>query len=189
MMSKTKNTPHRLANRLTADEFMAKHQRELAEDDRLKLPPTPLGLSKLARGGLDYLDPEVAEYFRALTSTNDYRLISDLKQWWLVRLLKAAVKEDCPEGYRELLESWLIRLGVEPPDGVLIPRRKSRGAPLKKSTEEIYRQWIGQERPDWSKLAHVIYGRAYLEADSNQRKKLRDRCRQAVERHKKRLAT
>ncbi len=187
-MSKVKNIMNR-RKQLTADEFMAKHQPELAEDDRFKLPPVPLSLSKIALGGLDYLDPEVAAYFRALTSTNDYRLMSDLKQWWLVRLLRTAVEEDCPEGYRELLEDWFIRLGIEPPDGVLIPRRKSRGAPLKKSTEEIYRQWIGQERPDWQKLALITYGRDYIVADVNQRKKLRDRCRRAVERHQKRLAT
>jgi hypothetical protein len=174
---------------LTADEFMAKHQREIAEDDRLKVHP-PLSLSKAGgTTGLSDLTAEVTAYFRALTSTPDYRLISQLKEWWLVRLLRAAAEDDCPEGYRELLEDWLIRLGVEPPDGVLIPRRKLRGAPLKKSTEEIYRQWIGQERPSWRELAYAIYQREYTAADTKQRKNLRDRCRRAVERHQERLAT
>jgi hypothetical protein len=142
---------------LPVDQFKAKHQREFAEDDRLSLPPPPLALSQTRSTGLGNLDPEVYSYFKAITSTPDSRLISQLTQWWLVRLLRAAVEEDCPEGYRELLEDWLIRLGVEPPEGVFIPHRKSPGAPTKKSTVAIYRTWIGLGRPTWSELAYNVY--------------------------------
>jgi hypothetical protein len=180
-MSKNKHASHGPARQLTVDEFKAKHQREFAEDDRLSLPPPPLSLSQMESPGL-HLDPEVYAYFKAMTSTPDSRLISQLAEWWLVRLLRAAVKEDCPEGYRELLEDWLIRLGVEPLEGVFIPHRKSPGAPTKKSTVEIYRTWIGLGRPTWSELAYNIYRREYTVADAGRRKKYRDLCRRAVRR-------
>jgi hypothetical protein len=61
--------------------------------------------------------------------------MSELKKYWLVRLLKAAKKENSPEAYRELLEGWLIRLGVEPPQGVFLLSRRRRGAPRKASID------------------------------------------------------
>ena len=92
-------------------------------------------------------------------------------------------QENSPEGYRELLEGWLIRLGVEPPEGVFLPPRRGRGAPRKASTEQIYRIWLEDGRPDWSTLAYDVHRAAYTRADAKQRKTLRDFCRRAVRRH------
>jgi hypothetical protein len=174
---------------LTAEEFMAKHQSELAEnDEELKIGPPPASISQMATL-TDHYDPELSAWFHALTNTHTYRLISDLRQWWLVRLLGAAKKENSHEAYRELLEGLLIRLGVQAPEGVLIPHRRSPGAPPKKSTEQIYRTWIEIGQLEWSSLACIVFGRDYTAAGPEQRKKLRDRCRRAVERYKMRLAT
>ena len=106
----------------------------------------------------------------------------ELKRYWLVRLLKAAKKENSPEAYRELLEGWLIRLGVEPPQGVFLLSRRRRGAPRKALTEQIYQIWLRNERPAWGELAYNVYGADYTRADSKLRKRLRDRCARAVRR-------
>src|SRR5690242_1153497 len=171
---------------LTAEEFMAKHQSKLAENDE-KIGPPPASISQKATW--NHYDAELSAWFHALPHTYTYRIISELKQWWLVRLLGAAKKESSPEAYRELLEGFLIRLDVEAPEGVFIPHRRSPGAPPKKSTEEIYRTWIEKGKPGWSSLAYFVSGQDYTAADANQRKKLRDRYRRAVARHQKRLAT
>src|SRR6266849_7459292 len=138
MMSKVKPTAAAGAKELTAEEFMARHQSELAEDESLKLGPPPRMVSQV---GLANADPEITAWFRAVTNTHEYQLISELRKWWLVRLLVAANKENSPEAYRELLESFLIKLGVEAPEGVFIPRRGPRGAPRKQSTEQTYVTW------------------------------------------------
>jgi hypothetical protein len=132
MMSKIKRTAAARMKQLTVDEFMAKHQNELAEDDSLKVGPPPPALSKATSGPIGMpLDPEVSAYFTAVTNTHEFRLFDELREWWRVRLLGAAKKENSPEADRELLEGILIRLRVEAPEGVFIPRRKSRGAPRK----------------------------------------------------------
>jgi hypothetical protein len=188
MMSKIKHIAKVGVKQLTADEFFVKHQSELAEDDSLKVEPPPQ-LSKMTSSPIWMpLDPEVSAYFAALTNTNESRLRSKFGSWWRVRLLAAAKKENSPEAYRELLEGLLISLGLEPPDGVLVPRRRPRGAPRKQSTEQTYRTWILNGQPRWSELAYIVFGRDYIGADANQRKNLRDRCEKAVKRQK-RIAT
>jgi hypothetical protein len=190
MMSQKKRTAAAGVKQLTADEFMAKHKKELAENDFLKVGAPPPAFSKATSGALGTpLDPEVSAYFTALTNTHEFRLLSELRKWWRIRLLRAAKEENSPEAYRELLEGLLIRLCVEAPDGVFIPRRGSRGAPRKQSTEQIYGAWIANGLPSWGELAFFSFGRDYTVADEKQRKKLRDRCRQAVGRESKRLAT
>jgi hypothetical protein len=117
-------------------------------------------------------------------------LIRELRKYWLVRLLRAAKKENRPDAFRDLLEGWLIRLGVEAPEGVFVPLQGSPGRPRKSSTEEIYRAWEAQEdRNDLRHLAFTIFGRDYNRADARCRKNLRERCRNAVKRHQKYLAT
>jgi len=101
---------------------------------------------------------------------------------WVIRLLKAAANENSREAYRELLEGLLIRLGVEPPDGVLLPSPRPRGAPHKASTELIYQVWLQNGKPNWNSLAYEFYRAHYTSADAKVRKTLRDRCRRAVKR-------
>ena len=64
--------------------------------------------------------PAFEAWLRETKAAPGYRLMKELKQYWLVRLLRAAIKENSPQAYSELLEGWLIRLGVEPPKGVLL---------------------------------------------------------------------
>src|SRR5690242_19956955 len=120
-MPRIKTTAAAGIRQLTAAEFMAKHQSELEENDELKVGPPP-SISQMAT--LTEHDPELSAWFHALTQTYTYRIIGELRQWWLVRLLGAAKKENSPEAYRELLEGFLIRLGVEAPEGVFIPHRR-----------------------------------------------------------------
>jgi hypothetical protein len=168
------------------ENFRAKHSSVLAEDDLQKIGPPPRSLYEPASLGLNSLPTELSAYFDSLTKSHDFQLVRQLQQWWLVRLLNAAARESCPEAYREFLEELLIRLDVEPPDGVLVPHRRARGAPIKKSTEEIYQTWIGLCKCSPGQLAFHVYGSSYTAANTKERKILRDRCRQAVERYKKR---
>lgn len=65
----------------------------------------------------------------------------------------------------------------------------SEGRParhIKKLTEEIYRTWIGLGECPMNQLAFYVYRNDYSKANSKERKKLRDRCRQAIERCQKR---
>jgi hypothetical protein len=168
------------------ENFKAKHSGLLAEDDRLKIGPPPRSLFEPARVGLSSLPAELSAYFHTLRESRDFRLARELRQWWLVRLLRAAAQERSPEAYRHFLEDLLIRLDVEPPDGVLVRHRRAPGAPIKKSTEEIHRTWIGLGKCSPRQLASFVYGTEYNKANTKERKILRDRCRQAVKRGQKR---
>jgi len=170
---------------LPAAEFMAKHTQELAESEQevsmtlfaLTFPEGQISLASLMTP-----NPKLDAWLQAREALPGYRLMSELKRYWLVRLLKAAKKENSAEAYRELLEGWLIRLGVEPPQGVFLLSRRRRGAPRKASTEQIYQIWLRNARPPWGELAYNVYGADYTRADSKLRKKLRDRCIRAVRR-------
>lgn len=170
---------------LPAAEFMAKHTQELAESEqevsqKLFASIFPEGHISLASLTTPY--PKLDMWFQARQALPGFRVMSELKKYWLVRLLQAATRENSPEAYRELLEGWLIRLGVEPPQGVFLPTRRGRGAPRKASTEQIYQIWLQNERPAWGELAYHVYGADYTRADSKLRKTLRDRCVRAVRR-------
>ena len=102
---------------LPAAEFMAKHAQELAESEQvvsLNLLASIFGEGPIPLSRLVASNATLDTWLQARTSLPGYRLMSDLRKYLLVRLLKAAKKENSPNGYRELLEGWLIRLGVEP---------------------------------------------------------------------------
>jgi len=169
---------------ISADEFMARHANELAESEDMmalqqlgSLFPEGVPLAVVANPSSEF-----QAWLREIEAAPGYRLMKELKQYWLVRLLKAAKKENNPQAYRELLEGWLIRLGVEPPEGILLRPRRSRGAPQKQSTEQIYRIWVQNDRPEWSTLAYHVYRAEYTKADAKQRKRMRDLCQRAVKR-------
>jgi hypothetical protein len=171
---------------LPAAEFMTKHSRELEESEEwinMKLMSSMFPEGQTSLAWLVTPSPTLDAFLQAKQASPGYRLMAELRQYWLVRLLRTAKKENSPEAYRELLEGWLIRLGVEPPDGVLLPLRRRRGAPHKESTEQIYRTWLQNDRPEGSALAYAVYRADYTGADAKQRKKLRDRCLRAVRRY------
>lgn len=173
--------------KMSAAEFSAAHATELAETEQVvslellasSFPEGAIPLSQLAAP-----NPAFNAWLEARAALPGNRLMFELKQYWLVRLMKAALDENSPEAYRELLEGWLIRLGVEPPEGVLAPLRRRRGAPLKVSTEQIYRIWLQNAQPSGRELAFEVYGADYIRKDAKQRKILRDRCLQAVRRYR-----
>jgi hypothetical protein len=172
--------------KVPAAEFMAKHENELAESEELVSAKLLATLSPGGQRSMAWLvnpSPARDAWLQAKEADPGYRLMQTLKQYWLVRLLRAAKKENSPEAYRELLEDWLIRLGVEPPEGVFLPARRPRGAPRKESTEQIYRIWLQNGQPEWSALAYAVYRTEYTKSDTKQRKKLRDRCCRAVRRY------
>ncbi len=175
----------KISSTVALENFKAKHSRVLAEDDLLKIGTPPRSLYEPARVGLSSLPTELSAYFDRLTKSHDFQLAREIQQWWPVRLLRAAAQEHSPEAYRLFLDDLLIRLDIEPPDGVLVRHRRAPGAPIKKSTEEIYRTWIGLSKCKPSQLAFYVYGTEYTRANTKGRKTLRDRCRQAVKRGQK----
>ncbi len=171
---------------LSAAEFMTKHASELAESEEIishKLLASAFPEGKITLQDLLRPSPAIEAWERARAELPGYQLRRQLKQYWLFRLLEAARKENSPDAYRELLEGWLIQMGVEPPEGVLTSPRRPRGAPRKESTEQIYRKWLTNGRPAWNQLAYDVYGADYTKADARQRKRFRDRCQRAVQRY------
>jgi len=172
------------AKPVSVQEFMAKHASELAEAEELK-PSPPLTLSQIGAGS----SPELRAWFKAQVTPASL-LMDKLKQWWLFRLLAAAKTENCPQAYRELLEFFLARMKVSPPEGVLIPLPGDPGRPRSEVTSKIYRTWVLLGKPSLytQKLSRQFYGSSeFAEADSGKKKKMVDQCRQAVRRHRKRI--
>lgn len=170
---------------LSADEFMARHEREFSESEEIasvRLLTSLYPDGKIPASWLMAPSPSLEAWQQAIAKLPGHRLIHELKDYWRIRLLRAAVKEGSPEAYRELLEGLLIRLGVEAPEGVFLSSRRSRGAPPRESTAAIYRLWLQNNRPGYSALAHAVYQAEYIKANAQERKKLRDRCRRAVQR-------
>jgi hypothetical protein len=113
----------------------------------------------------------------------------EVEQWWPIRLLREAAEEGDSEGCKRLLYFFLSELGVRLPKGVLIPFRGKRGRPNK--TEGIYEAWIAKGRPATTgrvcdDLAKTFYAAEFAQAKANPnlRKKLRDRVRSTIVRHR-----
>jgi hypothetical protein len=108
------------ASQLAVNTFIARHEREYAESDEGR---SARQLDELFPGGripLGWLmkpSPERDAWILAKTTSPDHVLMNRVKGWWLVRLLRAAGRENSAEAYRELLEDLLFRLGSEAPEG------------------------------------------------------------------------
>lgn len=84
--------------------------------------------------------------------------------------------------YRDWERSWVSRL---------LARQKGRpGRPTKGTTERIYKTWVGMDRPSVYKneLAQKFFGSEFTKADAKERRRLRDMCRNGVERVRKKHA-
>jgi hypothetical protein len=93
-----------------------------------------------------------------------------------------------------MLEYLLARLHAMPPDGVLVPEKKKHGRPFEEATRRAHELWVQAKRPVLSaKILDVFVKVLYPEtfhvamADSDERKKLRDRIRAAILRHDSKL--
>ena len=168
-----------------ASEFNERHKAEFEESEdaqSTKLLSAIFPQGKLSLASLCTPSPERDAWLSAREALPSRQLIRSMRNYWLVSLMKSATQENSTEAYRDLLEELLIRLGIEAPEGVLVPRRRRVGAPSKRSTSEIYQTWILNDRPGWGELAFRIYGSEYTRSDASQRKRLRDLCRRAVQR-------
>ena len=135
--------------------------------------------------------PKNADKLRPLSSVNEPHepllRVSALKDSWFGRVLRAAAEENCPAAFRDLVELWCMSMGARPPDGVFVRRPGKPGAPHSEETAKIYAAWIRLGRPPLGsrKLAHAVYGSELTRADTKTRKRLVDKCRQAVLRSQK----
>ena len=191
-MKNRKPASARQSKQLTVDEFKARHEKEFSESVEFENVKQLSALFPRGRVPTSWLfnpSPEREAWLTTMTSTPEYRLMKELKRFWLVRLLKAAKRENCPQAYRELLEDLLIRLGVEAPEGVLVAPPGIAGRPRKQSTEEIYRIYIENGRPKGAHLAYVVYRSDYIRADSKSRRKMQQQCFASVKRYEAQQAT
>jgi len=105
---------------------------------------------------------------------------------WLVGILKAAAREDCPTAFASFLQAWLEEIGAKPSENMLIELRirGTRGRPRSTDTERIYAKWISIGRPSIHKntLARAVYGKTFNTGDTVSRKHKVDRCRRTIER-------
>jgi hypothetical protein len=175
--------------RLSFDEFRARHEAVFAEDEDLLLAKalSSGGNKRVSLASSSTFGPDYGPWF----ASQGYRLTKELQTYWRVRLLAAAAKENSPEAFRDMLESWLSKLRIEAPKGVFTPSRRALGEPVKRSgrpisseNEQIYSIWnrIGQPSPYSNALANAFYGPKFTIASGTDRRKMRDRCRNAVDR-------
>ena len=111
------------------------------------------------------------------------------KTWWLLRMLKAASRENSPQAYQGMLEFWLTRIGAPVPLGVFKPLPSS-GRPVKGESIAAHREWISAGKPPLDggefcdqvamKLYPVEFARS--KPRSKKRNYLRQRVRQAIRR-------
>jgi len=102
-----------------------------------------------------------------------------------LRVLAAAASQNCPSAFSHYLQRWLCNLGIKTPEAVFRPIRYGspglRGDP---ATDAIYILWIAIGEPSLTstKLAKERYKAAYSTAKVDERKRMVDRLRRAVER-------
>ena len=102
-------------------------------------------------------------------------------------LLKAADGENSPEATKELLKMLLISLGVKDTEGVF---PGMLGRPISNQAAVIYSTWLrlGKPSPSTNKFAREVFGPAFTSANGQDRRRMCNRCRQAVRRYLNRLA-
>lgn len=110
-----------------------------------------------------------------------------LRDSWLGGRLREAAAENDATLYKLLLCHLLRALGASPPPrGVFTPWPKmgKGGAPMKGETQKIWDKWIDLDFPSpyKNRLAQEVYGSDFTRANANDRRTMRDTCRQAVTR-------
>ena len=160
-------------NQLSYQEFAVKHESELADVDDIIGSPAgnPSKTLTLAQASTRLTRPPLPPWMQELKRTS------------LFRLLSAAGQENCPDALNFLLYFWLRRMGVRIPEGVFVEPRGTPGRPRR--TVGVYNRWIeiGQPPLGQTKLAVAIFGEAFKQANAADRRRMIDRCRQAVRRH------
>jgi hypothetical protein len=73
---------------------------------------------------------------------------SQQRDWWVVRMLKAAAKENSPQSYQGILEFWLLRIGAPAPSGVFNRSLgPPAGRPVKDESIAAHTEWVSSGRP------------------------------------------
>jgi hypothetical protein len=173
-MARKRSAANGSAGRLSEKEFDAKYWPETQEggeaDEGVGWSNVPKRLEAIEKG--DY-QPRSPIWF-ALPHLND---------WWLVRQLRSAARENSPEAYASRLDYFLTQfLCAEPPEGVINWPSRRPGAPWKPETGMLYSKWVDAGKPplNWytcDTLAADVYPDEAREArsDIKKRKNLRDR--------------
>jgi len=174
-MSKPKTSTKRI-KRPTLDEFVAKHENDFAEDDDYRARAAAGNKLTLADAfkPLPWVKPSLSP-----------SAMEELKQWWIIRMLKAAGMENNAEAAHWLLEYFFRKMTIRPPDGLFSPIANPPGRPPLDKTAEIANTWVLMGKPSiyTQRLAREIYGDQFSRAIPGEKKKMVDLCRKAVERH------
>ena len=133
---------------------------------------------------------DVLEGNRPSSANYDPELWDAAHDWWPICLLREFGKAGKAEPYKRLLRHLLLQLDAQPPAGVVMPFKWSRGRP--NETAAVYKLWSSKGQPELNtnqcdSLAREIFPEEYAKARVNQklRKNLRDRIRATIRRHDK----
>jgi hypothetical protein len=163
-------------------QFFAEHADLVTELFRSPRPIRSVGLKQLALGKSVLKLPPMGRFMAA---------VKQLEQTAFGRILNAAALENCAEAFKETLEMLLLLMHVKAPSGVFAPTRSPGriGRPISSQNERIYSKWIESGEPSLFKndLAQAFYGAAFTKANAIDRRRMRDKCRRAVERNRERL--
>jgi hypothetical protein len=179
-MPKTNEPPSEKAKKqLSTEGFFDRHSDLVAELFRTRFGRHSFKLRDLANRTTPAVPPSTNPFINA---------VNQLEKAGFSRLLNAAELEKCPEAFKNILKLLLFFLGVETPKGVFTKTAKppsKPGRPISTQRERYYLKWIELGRPSMFKngLAQAIFGAQFTKANAIDRRKLRDRCRHAVERH------
>jgi hypothetical protein len=123
------------------------------------------------------------------------RLEESIQQWTPeFRVLVEASKHNCPSAFSQFLQDWLLSVGVVPPEGVFKAISYGSGKGGRKEDPKaigIYALWIALGEPSVTstKLAKAYYKANYTAAEVDERKRMVDLVRRAVERVMERQLT
>jgi hypothetical protein len=179
--TKNRASSGRAPQPLSSDSFFSKHE-DLCSllADLFFAMPVDKGPNTLAEIGK----------IRRTTIPRLGTVVEQLKEAGLNRILEAAKRENSPEAFKEVLEHLLRLMGLKAPTGVFAPTRipGRLGRPISSENERIYLKWIESGKTSLFKndLAMAVYGKEFNKANGIHRRKMRDKCRRAVERHNER---
>ena len=176
-MPKLRSTNHERGKQLTYAEFATRHRGDVSSAFSL------MGLSMPSFSGMVSL----ARMATPAPLAPLPPVMQELKRTSFFRLLTAAGRENCPDAYVFLMSIWMRRMGLRIPQGVFAKPRGTPGRPPNAFT--YYATWIeiGSPPLHLTKLASTMFGEPFRLADIAGRKRMVDRCRNAVTRFQKQL--
>ena len=177
-MTTKKREPRRCAaKRISYETFFAEHDDLIADLFGTRDLKSWDNIKELASGKLASVSPPN----RFMDAVNQ------LKGTAFPRILEAAGRENSPETFKETLLVLLLLMGIKAPAGVFTTMQElgSPGRPISAESQQIYARWVelGEPSPFKNDLAQAVYGASFTREDGIGRRKLRDKCRQALDRY------